>query len=81
MALRVKYRVGGPRNPKTALPLHLLGVHPFNRGGVYPQGETVMGLGWSIFKTGSNAEEANHEGVCVQEVPAVAGGHSGPPPG
>ena len=80
MALRVKYRVSTGKSPRQMIPLSLLGVHPQNRGGVYPQGETVMHLGWSIFKAGFSTEEGNHEGVCVQEKPAVAG-TEGPPDG
>ena len=31
--------------------------------------ETVMNLGLSILSGGFSVDEANHEGVCVQEVP------------
>ena len=64
MAFRVKYRTNTKR-----LPLHLLGVHQRNRGGVYPQGETVQNLALTILKNGFSSSEADHEGVCVQEVP------------
>ena len=75
MALRVKYRV---ENRKKTLPLALLGVHPKNRSGVYPNADRVESLGISLLRDGFNVDEANHEGVCVQEVPmserpAVAG--------
>ena len=32
--------------------------------------ETVMNLGMTILEIGFSVDEANHEGVCVQEVPA-----------
>ena len=66
MALRVKYRV---EYKKRKLPLALLGVHPRNRSGVYPNADRVESLGMALLKDGFNVEEAEHEGVCVQEVP------------
>ena len=66
MALRVKYRVSGERKH---ISLSRLGVHPMNRGGVYPQPDTVRNLGLELLNTGFNENEANHEGVCVEEVP------------
>lgn len=68
MALRVKYRL--PQ--KMHLPLSLLGVHQMNRGGVYPMSETVTGLGLRILAGGFSKEEANHQGVCVEEAPPRA---------
>ena len=65
MALRAKYRVC-----KEKIPLHFLGVHRMNRGGVYPQAETVQNLALKILDAGFSVEEANHEGVCVQELPS-----------
>ncbi len=82
MAYRIKYRAGqnypeytkegfkGGSKIKKKIPLMLLGVHPKNRGGVYPMGETVEGLGVSILTDGFNLDEANHQGVCVQQVPS-----------
>ena len=69
MALRVKYRVS--KNGRVKRPVHInaLCIHKNNRGGQYPQAGTVENLGVHIFTEGFNAEEANHEGVCVQEVP------------
>ena len=67
MAYRVKYRVAGG---KRQMYLSLLGVHPLNRGGVYPSPETVQNLGLKLLQTGFSEDEANHEGVCVQEIPA-----------
>ncbi len=76
MALRVKYRVVAPgRKKKRRIPISVMGVHNMNRGGVYPQPDTVQGLGISVLSTGCNEDEANHEGVCVQEVPAEEQGH------
>ena len=66
MAYRVKYRVAGG---KRQMYLSLLGVHPLNRAGVYPSPETVQNLGLKLLETGFSEDEANHEGVCVQEIP------------
>ena len=44
MAMRVKYRVRQGDAP-ILVPLFLMCVHPSNRGGVYPQPDTVEGLG------------------------------------
>lgn len=65
--LRAKYRI---QREKILCPLTILGVHPLNRAGVYPMGDTVVNLGLKILLGGFSAEEANHEGVCVQELPA-----------
>ena len=40
-----------------------------NRGGVYPQPDSVHNLGTKLLRTGFNESEANHEGVCVEDVP------------
>ena len=45
-------------------------MHQLNRGGVYPQAETVQNLALKIFDGGFSVEEANQEGVCVQELPS-----------
>ena len=45
-------------------------MHKLNRGGVYPHAETVMNLALRLLDAGFSAEEANHEGVCVQELPS-----------
>ena len=66
MACRVKYRMSGQRK---LISLSRLGVHRLNRGGVYPQPDTVRNLGVRLLTTGCNVEEANHEGVSVEEVP------------
>ena len=64
MAFRVKYRVA-----KKVLSLYRLAVHPHNRGGMYPQPDTVRNLGLKIITKGFNQSEANHEGVSVEEMP------------
>ena len=68
MAWRVKYRVVTESGQiKRRLPLQLLGVHPKSRGGVYPQGDVVKTLGIRLAGLGYNQEEADHQGVVVQE--------------
>ena len=70
MALRVKYRlVNEAGHFKRRLNLKILGVHPENRAGVYPQGDVVMGLGMRLAQAGFSQEEADHRGVCVQQPP------------
>ena len=66
MAFRVKYRVCQDRK---LISLSRLGVRKLNRGGVYPQPDTVRNLGLKLLGTGFNESEANHEGVCLEEVP------------
>ena len=66
MAFRVKYRLD---INKRVIALSRLGVHPQNRGGMYPQPDTVRNLGLKIITKGFNQSEANHEGVNVEEVP------------
>ena len=66
MAWRVKYRVAGG---KSRVPLSLLGVHPMNRRGVYPNADRVECSGLDVLKHGVSTDEADHEGVCAQEVP------------
>ena len=67
LCLRAKYRV---QSSKQTIPLNIMGVHPLNRAGVYPMEDTVINLGLGILLSGFAVDEANHEGVCVQEVPA-----------
>ena len=70
IAFRVKYRLSSNTgHMKRRLALNLLGVHPQNRGGVYPQGDVVKNLGIMFARTGFSQEEADHQGVCVQEPP------------
>ena len=71
MAFRVKYRLVGENGSlKRRLPLRIMGVHPENRGGVYPQAGAVRQLGIALVKAGFNQEEADHQGVCVEDTPA-----------
>ena len=66
MAFRVKYRTA----PSTKIiRLSRLAVHPHHREGMYPQPDAVRNLGVQIMATGFNGSEADHEGVCVEEVP------------
>ena len=58
LVLRAKYRV---QEEKERIPLIIVGVHPFNRVGLYPMEETVMIIGLSILSGGFS--------VCVQEIP------------
>ena len=73
MAYRVKYRVMNQQGKaKKNIPLEFLGVHPSNRGGVYPTVSTLENLNINIVGSGFSEQEANHEAVCVQEVPECA---------
>ena len=65
MAFRVKYRVCQGRS----IALARMGVHQANRGGQYPNADTVKNLLCKIIKTGFSENEANHEGVCVESIP------------
>merc|ERR1711989_203319 len=68
MAWRVKYRVATDSGQlKRRLPLQLMGVHPENLGGVYPQGDVVKTLGIRLAGLGYNQEEADHHGVAVEQ--------------
>ena len=70
IAFRVKYRVAtGCGNAKRRLAIKILGVHPKNRGGVYPQGDVAKGLAAQLADKGFVQEVADHMGVCVQEPP------------
>ena len=72
MALRKQYRnTIDAGQLKRRLPLLTLSVHPENRGGVYPQGDDVKQLAIRLAKAGFSQEEADHQGVCVQEPPAT----------
>ena len=69
LVLRAKYRIP---DEKDRIPLSILGVHPFNRAGLYPMEETVMNLGLSILSGGFSVDEANHEG-CMRARSASSG--------
>ena len=73
MTFRVKYRLkddSDKARAKKRLMLTLLCVSRYNRGGSYPNPNTVLNLLISIFDQGFNDADANHEGVAVQEIPA-----------
>ena len=71
MAMRVKYRIETePGKCKRRMPIIRLCCHPENRGGMYPQGDVVKQLAIKLAKEGYDQEEADHQGVCVQETPA-----------
>ena len=77
MAWRVKYRKTGPDGKvrKRKLRLESLGVHPMNRGGVYPAGLRCRSLANDSCCVGFVKEELNSNVVVVEETPAehVAG--------
>ena len=64
-AYRVKYRIG-----KQRLALSGLGVHPDNRGRVFPTSVRVQSLGSDCSRQGFLLEEADHNGCGVQDIPA-----------
>ena len=72
MAYRVKYRIGDDHRAKRSIHLEMMCVNNGNRGGMYPMPQTVMNLGIGIFQDGFDSEDANHGGVCVQEIPVEA---------
>ena len=72
MAWRVKYRVHPEitaANARFPIPIRSLGVHPNNRGGVYPSGLRCQSLCQEVLKAGFVKEEVNHAAVVVQECP------------
>ena len=68
LALRAKYKLPGADGVQI-IPLRELGVHPQNRSGVFPPPTRVVDLLCNILELGFSSGEANHEGVCVQELP------------
>ena len=74
MAYRVKYRrefiIEGKPQKTTRMMLRQLCPHKKNRGGVYPMENTVRDLGISFLNQYFIQEEADHLGVCVEEVPS-----------
>ena len=64
--LRAKYRVGCNA---VFMPLQCLGIHQKNRSGVFPQFQRSQYLMKNIFSAGFSKETANHQGVCVEEIP------------
>ncbi len=75
MAYRVKYRIQHKEGTKTVntilINIRSLGVHMKNRGGVYPNKDTLKGLCSFLIQKGFTRAEADHQGVCVQNVPAT----------
>ena len=57
---------------KRRIALKMCGVHYDNRGGVFPVADTVKGLACKLAIKGFSAEEADHQGACVQAPPAAA---------
>ena len=72
MAWRVKYRRIDQQGDIQKLKLRLenLGVHPQNRGGVYPTGLRCKSLCVDVLKAGFLKEEVCHQMVVVEETPA-----------
>ena len=79
MAWRVKYRKIEDAGKVIRMKLRIasLGVHPKNRGGVYPAGVRCKGSCVDVVEVGFVKEEVNHAGVVVEELQhstsAVAG--------
>ena len=75
MAYRVKYRkeyfAEGKQQKITRLSPRQLCPRQKNRGGVYPNENAVRDLGISILNEYFLQEEADHLGVCVEEVPSA----------
>ena len=70
MAFRVKYRIVEHGQAKRRINIGAMGVHPKNRGGIYPNEDRVKQLCASILQVGCDEADANHNGVVVQEIPA-----------
>jgi hypothetical protein len=73
MAWRVKYRKtdGDHKVVRTKVRIENLGVHPKNRGGVYPSGVRCKALCVEVIEVGFVKEEVNHAVVAVEETPAA----------
>ena len=71
MAFRVKYRVKTDMGVvlRRFCPIQSLGVHPKNRGGVYPSGLRCKSLSVDVVDEGFSSEECNYAGVAVEERP------------
>ena len=66
MAFRVKCRIVEFGQMKRRLLILDLGVHPDNRGGLYPNEERIKQLSNRFLEKGTDEEEANHNGVVVE---------------
>jgi hypothetical protein len=73
MAYRVKYRKTDEAHKviRKKVPVDSLGVHPKNRGGVYPSGVRCKSLCVEVIEVGFIKEEVNHAVVAVEETPAA----------
>ena len=71
MAFRVKYRITARGVIKQRILLKALGVHPNNRGSVYPNEDRVIGLSKDVLRWGCDQDEADHNGVTVEEIPEM----------
>ena len=71
MAYRVKYRKldKDAHALKMMLQVQGIGVHPGNRGGVFPSGSRCKHLNQEVIEAGFVKEEVNHAFVVVEEVP------------
>ena len=71
MAYRDKYRktTSDDVPVKQKIAIQSLGVHPMNRGGVYPAGIRCKNLCEEVITCGFMKEEVNHACVAVEEVP------------
>ena len=74
MAYRVKYRKEilseGKLQHVTRLMPRQLCPHNRNRGGVYPNENAVRDLGIALLNQFFLQDEADHLGVCVEEIPS-----------
>ena len=70
-AFRAKYRLTKPRGgeSKQRLSIRSLGVHPHNRGGVFPSGLRCKSVCQDVIQAGFVKEEVNHAAVVVEETP------------
>ena len=73
MAMRVKYRKTNTdgKAVKRTLAIGSMGVHPQNRGGLYPAGCRCKGLLESVLDVGFSKEDVNSCVVVVEEVPVA----------
>ena len=73
MAWRVKCRLespaGGAAKHRWPIQIRGLGVHPNNRGGVYPSGLRCQSLLQEVMKAGFSKGEVNRAAVVVEEPP------------
>jgi hypothetical protein len=71
MAWRVKYRKldDNGKVVRKHIPIQNMGVHPRNRGGIYPAGIRCKSLCQELLTNGFLKEECNHVGIAVEEVP------------